>query len=332
MSTLRRYVFREVLGMLGASLLLFGMLPLTSRALELGELLVGGGWGSVGLLALLVPSVLPFALPLSLLLAVLLVVGRMNQEGEVAALRAAGVSPRRLLAPVLIASICCAGLSAWTSAQLTPWAASRLAELASRATLHALRALRPGFNQRVPHVVLYAERAEGGRLQRVFLCDLRSDPPLLVTAQEASVGVQGGDAVLVLRRGEMHRVEGDAYWRTAFGVYRLRVHPRRPRRLEGEGLWELWRRGDRLRFHQRLCLCLSPLVLGVLGLELGLLAHRAYRSHGLLCCFGVAAAFYLAHSGGQALVSAGLGPAWLGGWLPFALLGAAALLLSGTLR
>jgi len=199
--------------------------------------------------------------------------------------------------------------------------------------LQVMRAIRPGFNQHIPHMVLYVERVEGDRLKGVFLYDLRGDPPLLVTAREATAASSGDEIALILEEGEAHRVEGDAYWRTTFQRYQFRLQPKKPRYLKGEwGLWDLWRRGKSLKFHQRLCLCLSPLVLGVLGLELGLLARRSYRSHGLICCFGVTTVFYLALSGGQALVEAALSPAWLGGWMPSLLLGTMALVLFPRLR
>ena len=64
---------------------------------------------------------LPAFLALTLLVAVLLVTGRLAGDLEVAALKASGVSPLRLLRPFLAVGIVVTLLIAWLTLMVGPW-------------------------------------------------------------------------------------------------------------------------------------------------------------------------------------------------------------------
>jgi LPS export ABC transporter permease LptG/LPS export ABC transporter permease LptF len=74
------------------------------------------------LLSLLLPFALVFALPTGTLVGVLIGLGRMSSDGEITAMRAAGVPSRRVIAPVLFYSMLAMAAAAVCSLYLQPFA------------------------------------------------------------------------------------------------------------------------------------------------------------------------------------------------------------------
>ena len=106
MTLLDRYIFQSVLFTCAAAVGLFAFvvaLPNVIRDL-MGPLLAGQielgmfAW----LVALLVPFVVTYALPMGILTGVLLTLGRLSADSEVTAMRAAGLSLRRVARPVYV--------------------------------------------------------------------------------------------------------------------------------------------------------------------------------------------------------------------------------------
>jgi lipopolysaccharide export system permease protein len=105
MKTLDRYVIREILPPLFLSLLIFTFVLDIPPFLEQLEALVAKGvpWGvAVRMLLMLIPQSLGLTIPMSLLVGILIALGRMSSDREAVALLACGVSPYRLLRPVML--------------------------------------------------------------------------------------------------------------------------------------------------------------------------------------------------------------------------------------
>jgi LPS export ABC transporter permease LptG/LPS export ABC transporter permease LptF len=102
--TIDRYVLREILPPLFLSLLIFTFILTLPPVMEQLESLVAKGvtFGvAARMLATLVPQALGLTIPMSLLVGVLIGLGRMSGDREAVALLACGVSPYRLLRPIL---------------------------------------------------------------------------------------------------------------------------------------------------------------------------------------------------------------------------------------
>lgn len=79
--------------------------------------------GKVGLLMLYTtPMTIVTVLPLAYMGATLLVIGRLGKDSEITALRAAGISFKRLVFPILLLSLGASALSWQVSENLVPWA------------------------------------------------------------------------------------------------------------------------------------------------------------------------------------------------------------------
>src|SRR6185503_19140056 len=104
---LDRYVARELVPPTGVGLLLFTFILLLDQISQLMRILVSRGADFSTVLRAflyLLPSIFSVTIPMAYLLGVLLAFGRMASDGEIVALRASGVSPARLLRPVIAAS------------------------------------------------------------------------------------------------------------------------------------------------------------------------------------------------------------------------------------
>jgi len=103
-----RYVLRETVGPFALALSGLILFILLNIILSLSDLMVDRGIGMLTLLqlvALKMPSLLVIAVPMSALFATFLGLGRMAHDREIVALESIGIPLRRILLPLIIASV-----------------------------------------------------------------------------------------------------------------------------------------------------------------------------------------------------------------------------------
>lgn len=134
MKIVARYILREHVGpLLFAFSALTSLLLLNFVAKRFGDL-VGKGlpWTVIAeFLALSIPFTLAMTLPMAVLVATLHAFSRLAAENEITAFKASGVSVRRLMFPVIIASLGLTFFMVWFNDQVLPRANHRLATLQS---------------------------------------------------------------------------------------------------------------------------------------------------------------------------------------------------------
>src|SRR5579871_12837 len=104
MGLLSRSIFREVANNALLGTIMFTFVLFLQRVGKLFEILVRSSapTPTVGyLFALAIPFTLTFTVPLGVLVGVLIALSRMSSDGEITAMRAAGVPSRKVIAPVL---------------------------------------------------------------------------------------------------------------------------------------------------------------------------------------------------------------------------------------
>ena len=105
LKTIDRYVIREVVPPFLLALLIFTFILELPPVMEQLEKLVAKGvpWQTAGYIILLLsPQALGLTIPMALLVGLLIGLGRLSADRESVALLACGVSPYRLLRPVLV--------------------------------------------------------------------------------------------------------------------------------------------------------------------------------------------------------------------------------------
>src|SRR6202046_2623493 len=124
MGLLNRSIFREVAHSALLGTVLFTFVIFLQRVGKLFEILVRSSAPPptvAYLFCLAIPFTLTLTVPLGVLVGVLIALSRMSSDGEITAMRAAGVPSRKVIAPVLtfafLATIVTAAATLW----LTPY-------------------------------------------------------------------------------------------------------------------------------------------------------------------------------------------------------------------
>ena len=224
---------------------LFALLQLlvVAQLLQLNEVVLGPAvsLGDIARVTVaLAPHFLVLAAPVAYMLAVQLALGRLSGDHELLALAAAGRSPLALYrVPALLAVLLglgAAGLATWAE----PWGLRQLHGVLNDVIKRNLgSAVVPGvFSEDLPRFMLYVERAtppkipgQGATTLGGVLIEnsIGEGPPLLVLAEEGRIVDAGGEALaLELRRGELHRPEGQGAEVARFeqGTFRIGVQER----------------------------------------------------------------------------------------------------------
>jgi LPS export ABC transporter permease LptG/LPS export ABC transporter permease LptF len=172
---LDRYVLRELLAPFGLSLLLLTFALEIPPILQHGETLIaeGASWDIVvRVLATLIPQALGITIPMALLVGILIALGRLSGDREVVAMEACGVSPGRLLRPLLFFAL-----------------------LATAATTYVMIVALPAANQAFREITfkLLMTRGETKIKPRVFYTDF---PNLVIYVREVTPGIGWSDVMV----------------------------------------------------------------------------------------------------------------------------------------
>jgi LPS export ABC transporter permease LptG/LPS export ABC transporter permease LptF len=198
MRLLSRAIFKEIAAAAIIGITLFTViLLLRSLGGDLFSLLVRTA-ASPRTVALMVGLAIPFALPntvpLGVLVGVLIGLSRLSSDGEVTAMRSAGVSGRRIAVPALAVAFLAMLGTAAASLWLTPWSYREANRIAARLAASQLTAeVQPRIfaeQFQEPKVVLYVGEVTPtpGNLARwrdVFIADAPSSRPAGIPTPDA---------------------------------------------------------------------------------------------------------------------------------------------------
>ena len=354
MKLLDRYIIREVLTpflfALGMFTFVFGIRPALDYAQSL--LAKGVDLGTVGFLLLtLVPQALGLSLPMAFMAGLLMGLGRLSGDREAVALLACGVSPLRMLRPILLLAAIAGLADMYVLMQLIPDAnqAFRVRTtqlLASKSESD----IRPGtFYEGFPGKVLRieAQRPEGG-WKNVFLADT-SDPGRQILTL-ASVGHLEIDSdkrqVAIVLPGESVRYtpgsEPGVYdmsrakdlrfaisAESVFGDGSIVTRGNREMRIaelreeeERKRAAKISPHPEIIQRHQMFAFPVACLVFAVVGLALGVHSRKEGKLAGFTLGLGVLFAYYGVMVFFEGRTKGGSFPAEWARWMPNIILGA----------
>jgi lipopolysaccharide export LptBFGC system permease protein LptF len=202
---LGRYIFREIVASAVLGTLLATFVVFLRGVDPIFELLVRSNASAHTILllfALGLPPVLPSTIPFGVLVGILIGLGRMAADGEITAMRAAGVSSRTVILPVLFFAALCTGVAAYASLRLTPLAFRESNRIKLELEANQLTAdVQPRiFVDNFPNTILYVGEVKPGPValwQNVFVADVtppekrksgmreQATGPMITVAREA---------------------------------------------------------------------------------------------------------------------------------------------------
>jgi lipopolysaccharide export system permease protein len=353
MSTITRYILRELLLTFLLAMVALNFIVMTEKVLWLTRVLsaVGVSLADIGRVVLLLqPQITVLTAPIALLMAVLLTYGRLNTDSELVVLRSSGMSFGRIARPVFILGAGCFAASAVLSASVAPASAAHLtANVADLVASRAPHAIEEGvFTTTIPGIMVYVrERPREAPMRGIFIYDERiPGRPIVVSAREGEVrsgAVGERDAYrmsFVMRDGRITFVQDDRTTDLSFGAYVMHVpvtlrklmkkYPEMtPAELLGAARTASGRERTTLllELHRRATLPALSLVLMVLGPPLSLMAGKTGRLGGLTVGLAVFALYYAALVYAENLARAGSIEPATAAWLPLASLAALAAVL-----
>ncbi|MBI9077647.1 MAG: LPS export ABC transporter permease LptF [Desulfatibacillum sp.] len=348
-----KYMVGEMLPPFGVTLLVFALIFLMTRMLQLTDYVVNFrvGLGHVLLLLLYsMPFFLIFVIPMSTMMAVLLTFLRMSSDNEITALKAAGWSLYNLLPPVLVFCTAAALLTASMSFLALPWgrlaARELLVEVARKNVEVGLK--ERTFERTFKNVVLYvgAVDAESRTLHHVFIEDRRNNElssTIMASSGKIVPSTKKDIWELRLKDGVVVRADqkNQSMFTVGFESYDFTLNlasalgPSAKDKDEEEMYFnELLtfvkrynKQDDRyflalLEVHKKFSIPFSCLALGLAAIPLGMVSRSARRSFGVALGLGLFLLYYLLLSAGWVFGETGQYPPALGMWMPNLVIGA----------
>jgi LPS export ABC transporter permease LptG/LPS export ABC transporter permease LptF len=362
MGLLSRTAFREVFSSAVLGCGLFTSVLFLQFAKPLFEFLVrnSGPPRTVAyLFALVLPQTLPFAIPLGVLVGTLITLSRMSADGEIIAMRAAGVSGRRVVPPIALFGILVMFVTAAASLWLTPWSIRERYRVMNQLIAGGLTAdiqPRTFVEEQFPNTILYVADVLPGsttRWRRIFLADTtppdqrtekteeQGDSPIVTLASDAL-------AVPDVPNNRIHLVLHNANTYVAGKEpkdYTVSDSPNNEKGLQSKPAEKqasrpavemdtlpLYRYAyhsnekdrrllleARIEFNQRLALPLACLLLALAGIPLGISTRRTGKSGAVVMTVVIAMAYYMGLLGLISLAGQGKLPPGIALWIPNAL-------------
>jgi len=362
---LDRYIVREMLAPTAIGLLVFTFVLLIDQIPRLLAVLVARSADFTTILRVflnLLPSIFAVTIPMAFLLGVLLAFGRMASDSEIVALRAVGVSPLRLLAPVMMLAAAMTAVTFYVNAVALPAANQAHRELVFSLVVSKARTdvkARTFTDSLLPgQMMLYVQDIDPdtGRWKNLLIHDTRdAREPKLILARTGELVVDRERQIVrvELGPGSQHSffpADPREYNRTDFSSmgWDLPVDeffPDRRKLLLSKGDREMTlpELGDKIadlrgkgkprkewgrfavEWHKKFAIPAACLVFGLLGLALSLGSKKEARSSAFALSIGVIFVYYVLIRLGEQAGDTGMTSPWLAMWGANVTLGALAL-------
>ena len=349
-----RYAFREILAPTAVAFAIYTGFMLIRGLVQFSELLIQSSHPilDTGLVvAFSLPHIVVLTLPIAFLLGILVGVGRLSQDSELVALRAAGVDLFTLYRPVAVLAVLFTLATGVVMTVVVPRTNRILYGMRLQLSTFAIaQRIQPGvFSQEVGGRRIYVERASSDRrsLEGLIVVDNSNpqDGERLTLARRGALELEEAEGRLWLRLEDAvtHHTTADArgYDRAGYKTQRLLLDDTNPKdrfaktrpdkQLREMTLAELLYRArtttdgvlSRLSWvevHKKFSFPSACLVFGLVGLPLGVVNRRGGRAAGFAVSTAIVLGYYILYATGEARAVKGSISPFLAMWLPNLLL------------
>src|SRR5579864_5054153 len=358
MGLLSRSIFREVANSALLGTVLFTFVLFLQRVGKLFEILVRSSAPppTVGyLFGLAIPFALIFTVPLGVLVGVLIALSRMSSDGEITAMRAAGVPSRKVIAPVLSFAVLATLVTAAASLWLTPYSTRTTYKVLNQLVAAELTAeVQPHvFEEQFPNRVLYIEDVIPGTLTRwrnVFIADITAPeeqkkedhdrgegPRITVAANAIAVPDVARNLIqLSMQNALTYEVGKDIteYYTTTGKEGEQILEATKPNEVRAQPYTEidtypLYRIAyhdpkldpenvirARIELHQRLALPPACFLLALIGIPLGVSSRKGGKSSAFVVTVALAFVYWMGLIGANGLAKQHKLPVGVAMWIP----------------
>jgi LPS export ABC transporter permease LptG len=262
MSILTRYVLKEMIGPTFLGFLFYTSIILMQRLFDMAGMIIRRSLAPSAVLKLLLyslPNIIVLTVPMALLFGILIAIGRLSSDSEIVAMRALGISTRKIYRPVFVFSFLMFLLSLYLINFVMPKGNQQFVALRAELTAAAAeRVVKPrAFNADYENLMIFVNDVdrETGQWKGVFVADSRAEDAdmsspsemaeTLARSQNAEGGDEGlgalsqnasGQRIIVANRGnlELQKPSQDI-WMNLYGAETHIWDPKRPDRYDHTG-------------------------------------------------------------------------------------------------
>jgi LPS export ABC transporter permease LptF/LPS export ABC transporter permease LptG len=357
---LDRYVWKELVTPFFLGMVVGTFLLLIDRIFDLMDLIINKGV-PVHLVMLLfvylLPSIMVLTIPIGVLFAILVAFGRLSADMEIVAMKACGVSPLRLLWPVLAFGLAITAVTAYLMIDSVPRSNYAFKSLVFDIirTQASVGLKERVFNDTFGSFVIYVDEISTDQvgLRNVFVSDERKpDEQRFITAREGRLLSDDVNRRVTLRLldGSIHETNPNAlqkYREVRFRLYDITLVLENPLVKQGGtpkgdremSLSELQAARQKaiesngnpnpflVEIHKKFAIPAACIIFSALGVPLGIRAHRGGRWGAFVALLPIVLFYYVCLTLGETIGDRGRIPPWLAMWGPNLIVGALALYL-----
>jgi LPS export ABC transporter permease LptG/LPS export ABC transporter permease LptF len=370
MGLLFRAIFREVSKSAIFAAAMFTFVLFLQRIGKLFEILVRSSAPPstvAHLFALAIPFTLSFTLPLGVLAGIMIALSRMSGDGEIVAMRAAGVPSRKVIPPALLFATLAMLVTATASLWLTPYSAWRTHKVLNQLSAAELTSevQQQVFDEGFPNKIVYISEITPGatnRWRNVFIADTtppeeqkktdhdRGDGPS-ITVAGSSVPVPDvphNQIQLLMEQERFYDVgkdPADYYTSSCPSMCTQVLEATKPSDIPTKGYTEidtipLYRMAyrdkkldhdnliqARIELHQRLALPPACFLLALIGIPLGISSRKGGKSGAFVITVALAFVYWIGLIAANGLAKQQKLPVGVAMWIPNTLFAVAGVFL-----
>jgi len=191
MRILRNYVIKEFIWPLIGALLVLSFVMILGNLVKIAELVINKGvdiMNVVKLFMYMMPALLTYTVPIATLIAVLLSLGRLSSDNEIITMRASGINPVHIIAPLLIIGLIISLVLLIFNDRIVPYAHyAQRKTLVEVGTKNPAAALEPGiFINSFDRYILFIYAIDGNKLRNIRIYEPQGEdkPTRVIIARQ----------------------------------------------------------------------------------------------------------------------------------------------------
>lgn len=346
MRILRDYILREFFHSFFLSVIVFTFVLLVGNIIQLANLVINKGVDIISVLKLLfylVPWLLSFTLPVAVLTGVILTFGRFSSDGELTAMKASGVSLYRASSPVLMIGVIFSFAAFFLNDQL-----SSNSSFASRRVIKEIGFRKPTayleegtFIRGFENYVIFIHEIKANVLRNIRIYQPQEGKATrTIVAESGEIKTRPGSEIVELKlyngtSEEPSPTAPDTFYKLNFKNYSMTIDlskiikkekiNKKAREMtikelkreigisekQGVPTTPLW-----VEIYKKINMSIAPFVLILVGIPLGIKAHRSEKSIGFGISLVLFTLYWGAFLGGVALSLQGTLPPAVGVSIP----------------